>query len=216
MKCKQVQKLLPAYLEEALIEQESALLLEHLQDCDACRRELRALEKTIQLAGNIQIEYPPPELWDHFVPILHARLAQSESEKRKISAGWLSPLRLASYGVATLIFIGFLALGISIMISNNRSEASPLNIKAIIAIELMDDTLAKQAEMAHISVVTEDRIDYEMSDSDIVEEDDIPVAESEKQIIKQVVNAFAPETVYTNGFVNDDLQEAVEYFEFSN
>jgi len=206
MKCKKVQKQLPEYLEGTLTENTSTLVYEHLQNCNACRRELRTFEKTIQLAGNIQVEYPPTELWENFVPILHARMAQKEAEERRMSIGWFSTLKLASYGVAALILMGFLALGISIMISYNRSEASPLPIEAIIA-ELMDDNLAKQVEAAHFAVTTEVPIAYEISDAHIVEEDDMPIAEDKKQInLKQVVNVFATELVYPNGVVDVDLQ----------
>jgi len=207
MKCKKVQKLLPEYLEDTLTEKTSTLLYEHLQNCDACRRELHAFEKTIQLASNIQVEYPPPELWENFVPILHARIVQKEAEERKISIGWFSPLRLASYGVAALILMGFLALGISRMISNNRSEASPLSIPEAIIAELMDDNLAEQVEEAHIAVTTEGPIAYEISDAHTTEADDMPIAEDKRQInLGQVVKAFAAEPVHPNGYVDDDLQ----------
>lgn len=218
MECKKVQKLLPEYLEDTLTESKLMLVDEHLHNCDACRRELRALEKTIRLAGNIPVEYPQPELWENFVPILHARIAQQKSEARRSPIRWLSLLKVASYGVATLILIGFLALGLSIMISNNRSEASPIDIEMLIAMEFIDDDLARQAEKAHISIVNEYPIVYEVSDveDDINFEHDIPVAEDEKRImrLKQqvVVSTFASETIYSNGIVDDDLREAVEYF----
>lgn len=212
MKCKKVQKLIPEYLEDTLTESKSMLVDEHLHNCDACRRELRAIEKTIRLASNMQVEYPQPELWENFVPILHARIAQQKAEERKKPTGWFASLRFASYGVAALIFIGFLALGMSIMISDNRSEASPLDIETIIAIGLINDTLAMQFEKAYNSVVNESPIAYEVSDveDDITFEYDISVAEGERRVIKlqqkQLVSAFATETVYSNGFIDDDLQ----------
>jgi len=217
MKCKNVQKLLPAYLEDTLTEGKTTLVDEHIQNCDACRRELRAFEKTIRLASNIQVEYPQPELWENFMPILHSRIAQQNSKERRISIGWLSPLRLASYGVVTLILIGFLALGTSIMFSNNPSEASPIDIETLIASQLIDDTLAKQAEKAHISVVNESPMVYEILDieDDITSEYDIPVAEGGKRIMrfKQVMDTLALETIYPNGFVDVDLKEALAYFD---
>ena len=57
MKCKKVQKLLPEYLEDTLTESKATFADEHIQNCDACRRELSAFGKTIRLASSIQVEY---------------------------------------------------------------------------------------------------------------------------------------------------------------
>ncbi|MBN1612960.1 MAG: DUF2275 domain-containing protein [Deltaproteobacteria bacterium] len=62
MTCRQIEDLLPAYLEDVLSPQEKQCVQEHLRACESCSRALADLEATGKLLKGIEEVEPPPWL----------------------------------------------------------------------------------------------------------------------------------------------------------
>ncbi len=62
MKCEKVQGQLPAYQAEALGWLARRRLAAHLRQCEGCRRELRALERTVALLHHAGSTAPVPDV----------------------------------------------------------------------------------------------------------------------------------------------------------
>ena len=79
MKCKLVEKLIPAYIEGTLSSKRSQQLELHIDDCPHCQKELQTFEETIHHASSVPVEYPTPEAWKAFWPTLRVRISQSQA-----------------------------------------------------------------------------------------------------------------------------------------
>lgn len=78
MKCKLVEKLIPAYIEGTLSPKRSQQLELHIDDCPHCQKELQTFEETIHHASSLPVEYPTPEAWRVFWPTLRMRISQHQ------------------------------------------------------------------------------------------------------------------------------------------
>ncbi|GAI76281.1 unnamed protein product [marine sediment metagenome] len=112
MDCKKIKKLLQLYIDDALTFGEKQLVEQHLEECSACRTELKSLSATAKLIKSLPEVSTPPD----FTQNIMAKISQ---EKIHIQSSWMDRLkkqvtipqfsfRFAGVAAITAIFI-FLA-----------------------------------------------------------------------------------------------------------
>lgn len=116
-KCQLVERLLPAYIEGTLTLKQVRQLEHHLDSCSHCQEALASFERTIHLASNLPVEYPPPEAWEAFWPNLRIKIEQGQSVKSDRFPLWVKLHRWKIAGVAFAL-IAFLSLW-EILINND-------------------------------------------------------------------------------------------------
>jgi hypothetical protein len=143
MKCKLVEKLIPAYIEGTLSPKRSQQLELHIDDCPHCQKELQTFEETIHHASSLPVEYPTPEAWKAFWPTLRVRISQSEAFEENWLLLWV---RMHGWKIAGVACV--LALLVSLWgLSNNRLfKASTDNptFDALISSSFMAEIPAEQ------------------------------------------------------------------------
>jgi len=171
MKCRKVQKLLPGYLEGVLSADKLKTVDEHLHNCDACRKEYQIFEETIRLAGGIEVEYPPPEMWEAFIPMLHVRIMREMEKESRYKKFFLQFPRLKLVGMASaaLILVFSALVGYRVLNYTTRTEvvASP---EAIFAQLLIDDAQVMQLEQLDTIIPA---IETLMEDAHIIQNVDL-------------------------------------------
>jgi len=88
-KCKDIQDLLPLYVDESLPAADQKIVAEHLKSCPHCARELTRLRKTAALVNSIHEVNPPP--W--FKQKIMARVREEAGKERFIQK-WFYPLKI--------------------------------------------------------------------------------------------------------------------------
>jgi len=112
MNCQKTKKLLQLYIEDALTFGEKQLVEQHLEECSACRTELKSLSATVKLIKSL----PEVSTPSNFTENLMAKISREEIQirsswmdrlKRQVSIPQLS-FRLVGAAAITAVFI-FLA-----------------------------------------------------------------------------------------------------------
>ena len=112
MNCQKTKKLLQLYIEDALTCGEKQLVEQHLEECSACRTELKSLSATVKLIKSL----PEVSTPSNFTENLMAKISREEIQirsswmdrlKRQVSIPQLS-FRLVGAAAITAVFI-FLA-----------------------------------------------------------------------------------------------------------
>jgi len=112
MNCKKIKNLLQLYIDNTLTFGEKQLVEEHLEECSACRTELKSLSATVKLIKSL----PEVSTLPDFTQNIMAKISQ---EKIQIQSSWIDRLkkqvsipqfsfRLAGAAAITAIFV-FLA-----------------------------------------------------------------------------------------------------------
>jgi len=112
MNCKKIKKLLQLYIDNALTFGEKQQVEQHLEECSACRTELKSLSATAKLIKSLPEVSTPPD----FTQNIMAKISQ---EKIHIQSSWMDRLkkqvsipqfsfRLAGAAAITAVFV-FLA-----------------------------------------------------------------------------------------------------------
>ena len=109
MKCKLVEKLLPAYIEGVLPPKRSEQLERHVDDCPHCRKELQTFEETIHHASSLPVEYPTPEAWRAFWPTLRMRISQHQASEENRLPFWV---RMHGWKIAGAVCVLLLLLSL--------------------------------------------------------------------------------------------------------
>jgi len=79
MNCQVCRKFLSLFIDFPLPDKQHAQIEKHLNDCEDCRKELKALSNTINLVQQI----PPSPMPEDFLPRLRARLQSESSHPRE-------------------------------------------------------------------------------------------------------------------------------------
>ena len=82
MRCKPAEKLLLDFIEGTLPPKRKGQLENHLGKCPHCQKVLVGFEKTLQLAGSLQVNYPPAAVWEDFWPKLRSKNFAGRTRKR--------------------------------------------------------------------------------------------------------------------------------------
>jgi len=90
MNCKKTKKLLQLYIDDALTFGEKQLVEQHLEECSACRTELKSLSATVKLIKSLPEVSTPP----NFTENLMSKISQIEEKERgKIIPAWQISLK---------------------------------------------------------------------------------------------------------------------------
>ncbi len=99
-----VRRRLSAYMEERLSARAHAQLEAHLDACPACREELYALERTVQLLRGLDAEEPPANLAAQVFERIEAGEGSTRFSSRWNGA-WAAPLATALAGLALVVAV---------------------------------------------------------------------------------------------------------------
>ena len=206
MKCRKIQKLLPGYLEGVLSADELKIVENHLHNCDVCRKEYQIFEETIRLAGSIEVEYPPPDMWEAFIPMLHVRIMREMEKESRYKKFFLqfSRLKLVGMASAALILIFSALVGYRVLNHTTRPEvvASP---EAIFAQLLIDDAQVVQLEQLDTVIPA---IETLVEDADLIEEEISPKEEAkiDDLLSNLIINV---EIMDVNKSADDEFLDAI-------
>jgi hypothetical protein len=104
--CKDIENILPLYLDNLLSDADKRAVEEHLKSCPHCAKVLAQLQKTGKLVDGLGEIEPPP--W--FKQEIMAKVCE-EAEKKSFTQKWFYPLRIKiSIQVFATIFIVVLAV----------------------------------------------------------------------------------------------------------
>ncbi len=85
MNCQKTKKLLQLYIEDALTFGEKQLVEQHLEECSACRAELKSLSSAIQIIKSLPEVSAPTDFTKKLMP----KISQiKEKEREKIIPAW--------------------------------------------------------------------------------------------------------------------------------
>jgi len=112
MNCQKTKKLLQLYIEDALTFGEKQLVEQHLEECSACRTELKSLSATVKLIKSLPEVSTPSNFTENLMAKISREEIQIQSSwmdrlKRQVSIPQLS-FRLVGAAAITAIFV-FLA-----------------------------------------------------------------------------------------------------------
>lgn len=86
MNCRKIKNLLQPYIDDALTFGEKQQVKQHLEDCSACRTELKSLSAMVKLIKSLPEVSTPPD----FTQNIMARISQ---EKIQIQSSWMDRLK---------------------------------------------------------------------------------------------------------------------------
>lgn len=197
MKCERARKMLADYVNEALDTEGNREIQEHVARCEACRRELSALGKILELIDNVKVEYPPTSVWENFLPDLHKRIANEAAlifKKQQRQHLYLLPGWAA---VAAIVLI----IAASAML-DNRSAIEPIHIQRASNTEIRQNASLSK---------TESGSEYALIAGIISE---LLITEAEAEKLKELRNAIQPETlVFPYGYNYDDADVLIDMSE---
>ena len=193
MKCKLVEKLIPAYIEGTLSPKRSQQLELHIDDCSDCQNELQTFEETIHHASSLPVEYPTPEAWKAFWPTLRVRISQSQTFEESRLPLWVRRHGWKMAGVACVLILLLSFWGLS----NSRLFKAATENPTF-------DALISSSFMAEIPVEQlREQVDYELQRLDVplvwdnrnslVDEIRIPNSEASTDLVNQWFDVIASE-----------------------
>ena len=215
MKCRKVQKLLPGYLEGVLSADELKRVENHIHNCDACRKEYQIFEETIRLASGLEVEYPLPDVWEAFIPMLHVRIMREMEKESRHRKFFLQFPRLKLVGIASAALILVFSALVGYRMLNHTAQpeivASP---EAIFAQLLIDDAQAVQLEQLDTVILfieTSIENDYIIQDADLIEYEIRPGEEGEINDLLNnlLINVEIMEIVDVNKSADDEFLDAI-------
>ena len=112
MNCQKTKKLLQLYIEDALTFGEKQLVEQHLEECSACRTELKSLSATVKLIKSLPEVSTPSNFTENLMAKISREEIQIQSSwldyfKKQVTISQLS-FRFAGAAAITAIFV-FLA-----------------------------------------------------------------------------------------------------------
>ena len=187
--------MIPAYLEGMLSDRDRRWFERKLRASDACRDELAAYRKTLQLSLRLKVDYPSPAALEEFLPRLYERIAQATTEEPERVAetpqasGWKSwgwDALIGSIGgtlcgaaCATLIVAFGVFDGIT---PNNATETPPVTERVAPATDSRwlpaPDATVEQAANTTEAVNVDDLLNGQRTPMDLYGEPTTPVPTS--------------------------------------
>ena len=214
MECKKVIEFIPEYLDGTLEFSKYQEIESHLENCDSCKKEVNAYQKTIQLASNLPIEYPSPEVWDNFVPELLSKIEKS-SEKRGLPLLKWQFIRQHSWQFAGMAVS--IAIIVAIVFNNflfvNKPQNEPQTVREVIAENLIGNNVSiKQIDKAIQSIDNP----IIVIANQVIYMDDNTITTSEKEGLPDtmdIANAMATEIDSSDLDYDYNLSETIAYLE---
>ena len=193
MKCKLVEKLIPAYIEGTLSPKRSQQLELHIDDCPHCQEELQTFEETIHHASSLPVQYPTPEAWRAFWPTLRVRISQSQAFEEDRLPPWVRRHSWKMAGVACVLILLLSFWGLS----NSRLFKTPTDnptfdalisssFMAEIPVEQLREQLNDELQRLDVPSVWDSR-------SSLVDEIRIPNSEASTDLVNQWFDVISSE-----------------------
>ena len=193
MKCKLVEKLIPAYIEGTLSPKRSQQLEFHIDDCPHCQEELQTFEETIHHASSLRVEYPTPEAWKAFWPTLRVRISQSQAFEEDRLPPWVRRHSWKMAGVACVLILLLSFWGLS----NSRLFKTPTDnptFDALISSSFMAEIPVEQLrEQLNDELQRLDVPSVWDSQSSLVDEIRIPNSEASTDLVNQWFDVISSE-----------------------
>jgi hypothetical protein len=125
MRCSEIEKRLPAYMEELLSSEERKMVTGHLASCSSCSRALAGLKKAEQLVRDLKEVEPPP----FFEQQIMSRVREEAGRKRGILRRLFYPLyiKVPIQALATLL-VAVIAIHIYQAGESEMKQVAPLPI----------------------------------------------------------------------------------------
>ena len=106
MNCEEVKKLLSAYFDDELLEEQRSRLSEHIETCNNCMNELAAFEKLSKMTGAFTTPPPPEQIWAEIEEKLHQETDEVNPAPRSTRVSQHRSLPLSKvFAVAATILI---------------------------------------------------------------------------------------------------------------
>ncbi|MBM3235404.1 hypothetical protein FJZ31_03795 [Candidatus Poribacteria bacterium] len=214
MKCKKIQKLLPGYLDGVLSADKLKIVEYHIHNCNACRREYQIFEETIRLANSLEVEYPPPDMWEAFIPMLHVRIMREKEKELYHKTFFLRFSRFKLVGVASAaLLLVFSALVGYRMLSHKVQPEIVASPEAIFAQLLIDDAQAVQLEQLDTAIPSIEisiENDHIIQDADLIEETRLKKNEKINDLLSNlIINVEIMEVTDVNKCADDEFLDAI-------
>lgn len=193
MKCKSVEKLIPAYIEGTLSPKRSQQLELHVDDCPHCQKELQTFEETIHHASSLPVEYPTPEAWKAFWPTLRVRISQSQTSKENRLLLWVRMHGWKMAGVACVLALLLSFWGLSNSRLFKASTENPTfdalissSFMAEIPVEQLREQVNHELQRLDVPLVWDNR-------RSLIDEIRIPNSEASTDLVNQWFHVITSE-----------------------
>lgn len=204
MKCKLVEKLIPAYIEGTLSPKRAQQLELHTDDCHHCQKELHIFEATIHHASSLTVEYPTPEAWRAFWPTLRARISQRQAFEVNRFPLWVT---LHGWKMATVAGVLVLLLSVwglansHLFKTSNDTPTFDVLISQSFMAEIPVDQLNRELQRLDVPSVWDSR-------SSIVDEIRSPNSRASTDLVNQWFHVITAE-IDTESFGDEVFTDAV-------
>lgn len=140
MKCQDIKKLIPEYIENDLQPKQNHIVAEHLLDCQVCRHEVETMKKTWGLLTQLPGLEPNPNYISRFWTELSLRQQPWHEKALETILGYLPQRRLApALATACLVLImGLFAVKNYLYISKSEEALANLNQDDLEMVEFVD------------------------------------------------------------------------------
>ncbi len=184
MKCQQVHLQLPDYATRKLSEQEQSFVSDHLASCSECRSELTSIREAVTAISQLHVEPPPEPYFNNLLPRIHERIEQ-QSVRRIPEWAFRYLLPFGAAFVMVLVLWRAVPTG----------EMNPADMESIF----------RQLQPDEIRQIVDDQTVAKISGT-ISDENGLTAGESDKDIVKELVQNNEDETLYAG----IDIQSATE------
>lgn len=212
MRCKPAEKLLLDYIEGSLPPKRKGQLENHLGKCPHCQKVLVGFEKTLQLAGSLQVNYPPAAVWEDFWPKLRIKILRGAPVKDGI---WLSAHKWKIAGVGCLFaaILGVAGLWNYGLLKNPTGDGSASlderivqNFMGEISSNDLQQVLSQELQRLEAASLTWS------GENLLIEETGLRQSTDSNSFVKELLNVLASEAD-REYFEDDELTELVESVE---
>lgn len=193
MKCKLVEKLIPAYIEGTLSSKRSQQLELHIDDCPHCQKELQTFEETVHHASSLPVEYPTPEAWKAFWPTLRVRISQSQGFEEDRLPLWIRRHGWKMAGVACVLalLVGLWGLSNSRLFQDSTDNPTfdaliSTGFMAEIPVEQLRQQVNHELQRLDVPLVWDDR-------GSLIDEIRTPNSEASTDLVNQWFHVITSE-----------------------
>ena len=193
MKCRLVEKLIPAYIEGALSSKRSQQLELHIDDCPHCQNELQTFEATVHHASSLPVEYPTPEAWKAFWPSLRVRISQSQVFEENRLPLWvrMHGWKMAGAACVLMLLLSFWGLSNSRLFKDSTDNPTfdaliSSGFMAEIPVEQLREQVNYELQRLDVPLVWDDR-------RSLIDEIRLPDSEASTDLVNQWFHVITSE-----------------------
>lgn len=221
MKCNHAKKMLLDYVNGVINPEENIILQEHLANCQSCSKELRNMEKILDLVHDTKVEYPPEHVWDGFLDDLHqqieneAVLAFKKQHQQRLYfvPGWVASIAAIIMIIIASTLITYHPSSNSVKVSASKNIETLMNSNIIkddsepnIIAKAISDVLITETEIAEIRKLDS----FQLSESISYYDDDLDAMIVELGKAKDNKDSF--NSLLNNEFSEFDNDQEIETY----